>query len=127
MADNPDDPFNTNAGGQLKEVENSHWIDPNEGATNTKGFTGLPGGHIVTDKMDISIGWVLEAFWWSSDAEGIQLVLHGVLSTDDENIHWYNSDKSFGKSVRCVKDGGSLKKRLPGKVDYNPVILKPGK
>ncbi len=32
------------AGGPMKETGTSHWILPNEGATNESGFTGLPGG-----------------------------------------------------------------------------------
>lgn len=34
----------TDAGGKLKEVENSHWTKPNTGATDYYHFTGLPSG-----------------------------------------------------------------------------------
>lgn len=32
------------AGGAMKEVGFAHWIQPNKGATNSSGFTGLPAG-----------------------------------------------------------------------------------
>jgi len=32
------------AGGKMKSTGTTLWTDPNEGATNESGFTGLPGG-----------------------------------------------------------------------------------
>jgi uncharacterized protein (TIGR02145 family) len=122
---NWEDPFNTNAGGHLKEVEYSHWSNPNTGAANTYGFTGLPGGAYFSNDGGSFDYLGSEAFWWSSDVDTIGS--SWGLSTENEFIHWYYSDKSYGNSVRCIKDGGNLKKQLPGKVDYKPVMVKPGK
>ena len=36
------------AGGKMKETGTAHWANPNTGATNESGFTGLPGGIRVT-------------------------------------------------------------------------------
>jgi hypothetical protein len=36
-----------NAGGKMKDAGTAHWNNPNVGATNSSGFTGLPEG-IVT-------------------------------------------------------------------------------
>lgn len=35
----------TNAGGNLKEIGNNHWISPNTGASNYYGFTAVAGGY----------------------------------------------------------------------------------
>jgi uncharacterized protein (TIGR02145 family) len=125
VGDNCDDPFSSNAGGRLKEVEFSHWWEPNVGATNTTGFTGLPGGARFSNDNGSFYNLGYEAYWWSSSEDTI--VYAWSLTTDDEQIHWYTSDKSLGNSVRCVKDGGSLKKQTPGKIDYKPVMMKPQK
>jgi uncharacterized protein (TIGR02145 family) len=99
----------------------THWNNPNIGATNTYGFTGLPGGAYYSD--DASFAYLgTEAFWWSSNADTVGY--SWGLTSDDANIHWYYCDKSNGHGVRCIQDDSNVKKRLPGKVDYHPAILK---
>jgi len=53
------------AGGKMKESGYSHWIQPNAGATNSSGFTSLPGGvHKDTfgNLGDASVFWSTTKF-----------------------------------------------------------------
>jgi len=56
---------NTNvAGGALKETGTTHWISPNTGATNSSGFTGLPGGYL--NKNGVFTNLRNRGPWWRS-------------------------------------------------------------
>lgn len=57
----------TIAGGKLKEAGTSHWLDPNTGATNSIGFTALPGGvrHFITENYNCFSGMTDRGRWWS--------------------------------------------------------------
>jgi len=90
------------AGDKLKETGTIHWIS-NSAATNISGFTALPGGSRSWDggfKGDIgSYG-----YWWStspvdSDAANY-LVMYSYFSYAQSG----EAIKTFGFSVRCVKD-----------------------
>lgn len=52
------------AGGPLKETGTVHWTSPNAGATNSSGFTGLPGGLRYNDGTFQSINDI--SYWWTS-------------------------------------------------------------
>jgi uncharacterized protein (TIGR02145 family) len=52
------------AGGALKEAGTTHWADPNTGATNSSGFTALPGGNRDSPGSFASINTL--GLWWSS-------------------------------------------------------------
>jgi len=89
------------SGGRMKETGTAHWTTPNEGATNTSGFTGLPGGIRFTNGSFNNIG-VMVLFHSSSQ----------VNTTDDWDwgmdynnayIHRVNYSKGWGLSVRCVR------------------------
>ena len=46
------------AGGEMKETGTIHWQSPNTGATNSSGFTGLPGGYRNYDVVFSDVGYL---------------------------------------------------------------------
>ena len=88
-------------GGNLKATGIELWLAPNTGATNSSGFTALPGG------KRLGGGGFLEIFgsgyWWTST---------GTSSTLDAKVLFYSSNgiwndpfsKLEGLSIRCIKD-----------------------
>lgn len=101
------------AGGKLKETGTLHWAVPNTGATNTSGFTGLPGGSRYNEYRDVN----LEGRWWSSDTLHIPEIPNSkctwsmILNYDNEYTTGYPyltldvfSPVNGGFSIRCVKD-----------------------
>jgi uncharacterized protein (TIGR02145 family) len=88
-------------GGKMKEEGFAHWLAPNAGATNSSGFTALPAGLIYPSKVYDEL--TMDTYLWSS-TDGGASVQHITLRYTDENIQTYSNDKSFGFSVRCLKD-----------------------
>jgi len=90
------------AGGKLKQTGTTHWYFPNTGATNESGFTALPGGERNSDGIFNYIE--ISGSWWSSteiNADiGWLLDMSSNLSDATENGY----EKSYGFSIRCVKD-----------------------
>ncbi len=92
------------AGGKLKETGTSHWISPNIGATNSSGFSALPGGrHLNNGKVD-PVGDY--GVWWSSTEEGFdpEKAWMRYLLNDEILLLRYYDTKGYDFSVRCVKD-----------------------
>ena len=92
----------TGIGGNLKETGTTHWQLPNIGATNSSGWTGLPGGR----RDDVGSFWSLgfNCSWWSST---LYLTTYGwnrSIYYDSNTIDRNNPRKQFGFSVRCDKD-----------------------
>jgi uncharacterized protein (TIGR02145 family) len=92
-----------NHGGKMKETGLTHWASPNTGATNSSGFTGLPGGwrqsgggfgYLTTDGMFRG----KDEFIFPDEAT----VLFLNSNTADAALSF--SLKSAGLSVRCIKD-----------------------
>lgn len=90
------------AGGKLKEEGTTHWISPNTGATNSSGFTGLPGGYRDTDNLFYTIGSY--GFWWSSSIYNSYNVWYRYLWYNNRNITGTYILKEVGNSVRCLKN-----------------------
>jgi uncharacterized protein (TIGR02145 family) len=94
----------TDIGGKLKETGTAHWSLPNVGATNSSGFTALPGGNRANGGffLDLTYGG---AFWQSTeDPMHAGNSWHRSLTciNAQELRGW--SNKLIGYSCRCVKD-----------------------
>jgi uncharacterized protein (TIGR02145 family) len=90
------------AGGKMKETGTTHWNAPNFGATNSSGFTALPGGFRSSTGGFTSLGNSI--IFWSSTEYGSGNAWSYHLGYDNGfAIRLYDNDQS-GYSVRCVKD-----------------------
>jgi len=90
------------AGGKMKETGTTHWNSPNTGATNSSGFTALPGGFRLHSGF-YSIGD--NALYWSSWVDSASLVWYRMLFNDINQVgRGYGNLKNNGLSVRCLKD-----------------------
>jgi uncharacterized protein (TIGR02145 family) len=94
------------AGGKMKEEGLTHWLSPNECATNISGFNGLPGGVRVVNNGSFSgfTGIGNGGEWWSTTKSITENSWLLYL-----NCNWCNLSRSttalnYGLSVRCLKD-----------------------
>jgi uncharacterized protein (TIGR02145 family) len=92
------------AGDKLKEKGYVHWDSQNLKATNTSGFTALPGGY--RNGADGSFGNLGSfAGWWSADYYGLKQFgwFVGLYSSfSNVEVNYYNP--KYGYSVRCIKE-----------------------
>ncbi|HOW24784.1 MAG TPA: FISUMP domain-containing protein [Bacteroidales bacterium] len=90
------------AGGNLKEAGTVHWNAPNTGATNTSGFTGLPGGarRIFFGDFEDLGNW---GYFWTSTEEDLTYAWRRYLSHSETGSSRYFYHKNLGYSVRCLK------------------------
>ncbi len=89
------------AGGKMKSTS-SLWNAPNTGATNSSGFNGLPGGYRGMGGGYALIGEA--GYYWTSTERNVGQGDYILLSNDFESMNGNGATKSFGYSVRCVKD-----------------------
>ena len=95
------------AGGKMKttgtvEGGTGYWLDPNTGATNSSGFSGLPGGYRFSNGNFLSIAST--GFWWSGSESNSNDGDYIVVTKDDNLASLFSGSKKGGFSVRCVKD-----------------------
>lgn len=94
------------AGGKLKETGDIHWVMGNSGATNSSGFTGLPGGcRLPTDGTFLDMGGT-GYFWTSTAAYTDYAYFHSInyFSTVVYGGEMSEVSMKHGFSVRCIKD-----------------------
>jgi len=91
----------TVAGGKMKAT--TEWIGSNTGATNSSGFTALPGGFCANGNGTFnSIG--SSGYWWSSSESGSTSARARNLSSSFGYVDRINTTKTNGFSVRCLRD-----------------------
>jgi len=90
------------AGGKMKESRTYHWGSPNVGATNSSGFTALPGGYRYVGSSFCYLAG--NAVYWSSSENSSTHAWGRPLYYDYEGVYRGFFDKNFGFSVRCLKD-----------------------
>ena len=93
----------TDEGGKLKESGTTHWGSPNIGATNSSGFTALPGGYRNSPDGSF-INLLYFAYFWSSSVYLAPYAWHRQLAFEYAQVHRDDYALPNGYSVRCVKD-----------------------
>jgi uncharacterized protein (TIGR02145 family) len=93
----------TVVGGKMKAVSGL-WISPNSGATNSSGFTGLPGSYRRADGIYYFAGIGNDfVFWSSTENNQTDLWFRGLYSYGAGSYRG-SQPKNYGNSVRCLKD-----------------------
>jgi len=86
----------------MKEAGLTHWAAPNTAACNTSGFTGLPAGMRLVDGLFYQIS--TDGYFWSSDQASLINAWERRLFYNAADLFEENYLKTYGFSVRCLKD-----------------------
>jgi uncharacterized protein (TIGR02145 family) len=92
------------AGGEMKAVNNL-WQSPNTGATNSSGFTGLPGGNRAGYSGAGTFSNINKrGYWWTTALSGSNSCYSKWVSYNLTSLVSAISSKNSGASVRCIKN-----------------------
>lgn len=93
----------TNEGGNLKATGSMHWDGANTGATNSTGFTALPGGsRSSSDGRFIVLGHY--ARFLSASEDRSHTAWRRELSTKEAGVNRQSTYKETGYSIRLVRE-----------------------
>jgi uncharacterized protein (TIGR02145 family) len=98
----------TGPGGKMKttgtiQSGNGIWNSPNTGATNSSGFSAVPGGN----RRDFDGGFDGRGdygSWWSSTSAGADIAWHRFIMYNNSSVGRSSRGYKVGFSVRCLKD-----------------------
>jgi uncharacterized protein (TIGR02145 family) len=90
------------AGGPMKETGTTHWLSPNTGATNSSGFTALPGGYRYSAGTFFNLS--SHGYFWSASEYSSSNAWGRLLSYLSADVHSYGNYKSYGFSARCLQN-----------------------
>jgi uncharacterized protein (TIGR02145 family) len=93
----------TDEGGKLKITGTTYWYNPNTGATNETGFTGLGSGY--RDYNGSYVDEKIHGVWWTTDEYDESTAYHRTLNYEHSQSYRNNNfNKRAGVSVRLIKD-----------------------
>jgi len=90
------------AGGKMKVPGTQFWEQPNTGATNSSGFSGLPAGCRADYGEFYSKG--VNLVLWTSSINNSTSAWCYVISAFSDDLENHPKDSSTGYSIRCIKD-----------------------
>jgi uncharacterized protein (TIGR02145 family) len=93
--------FNNFAGGKMKSIGTQYWINPNTGASNESGFSGLPGG--VFDSGSFNSLGTYGNWWGATEVDFFDAWYYNLYAFNDV-VYKYHYVKQKGHSVRCIKN-----------------------
>lgn len=92
---------------ELKETGVQHWqsYSMTHNATNSCGFTALPGGFRYEFYMNRTF-WYINSYgrWWTATENDESTAWSREMCTGEDAVNRFESVKLYGYSVRCVKD-----------------------
>lgn len=90
------------AGGKMKQIGTEFWKSPNSQGTNESGFNALPAGNKGNDGI---FNYETEyAFFWQKNDKNLTGTWYYFLIFSDGFLKRNDGNKTFGFSVRCLKD-----------------------
>ena len=102
------------AGGALKEAGTAHWTTPNTGATNSSGYTMLPGGYRTGEGGASFYELGRNGYLWSSTGwQDEAVAYYWGFSKDAARTEQGISGMHTGFSVRCLKNDAAPEIKLP--------------
>jgi uncharacterized protein (TIGR02145 family) len=95
------------AGGKMKTLGMSDsatglWSAPNSGATNSSGFSGIPGGYRMLQGPYSNLEFI--GYYWSSSDFVTLSAYYRYIIYDDVDLTRATGGKGNGFSVRCVRN-----------------------
>ncbi len=98
------------AGGKMKSTGTTIWNSPNVGATNSSGFTALPGGIRGGGFTSPYSSQTSQGFWWTSSEtyNNSGGAWYRNIRSNDIIVNRGSKDVKGGLYVRCVKNASPL-------------------
>lgn len=93
------------AAGALKSTDTLYWTPPNNGATNSSGFSAYGSGTRAGTTCNIYGGLKNQFFMWSSTPQDSTQAFSRMIYVGSNKVNsFWTTNKKYGMSVRCIND-----------------------